>query len=347
MRNSAATEGPQKRTRGLQQDFQALARYMKGISHGSITRHRIYSLCVKASAIKCYEFNLQVPHATKRRSAFFTMSALRGICEDLIVLRFLGKIPSKDRSDLLSALSGTELGTRIKQQENFFRSFRPQQPVLRFKNVDSGIVLAEAAALAIWNRHGWPNLKKGSMPNTRQIAEKQGLHQLAVMYDYLYRLTSATVHFSVQSLLRSGWGPSPHDFTFTTKNFHLYFEKYCVLYGAFLFCLYFEFFGSVLRPGAEERAIINEIRRHVIMTYRWPEMVTFEEVNQKAPNEGRMFRMLVSGLQAGSRSNLISKSADYLNKRSSEGRFVREALPMIVAFAKEAAKEQRRSKKSN
>lgn len=282
--------------------------------------------------------------SARRQSAFFAMSALRGVCEDLIVLRFIGKIPARDRTELLMALSGTELGTRIKQQDAFFRSFRPQQPVLRLKNVDTGIASAEAAALAVWNRHGWPNLKKGAMPQIRQIAEKQGLHQLAVLYDYLYRLTSAGVHFSVQSLLRSGWGPTPNDFTFSTENFHLYFEKYCKLYGAFLFCLYFEFFAYVLRPSAAERAIVSEIRQYVLLTHRWPEMVTFEEMNQKPPKGGQMFRILVSAFQAASRPRLITKGANYTNKRSSEGKFVREALQVIAADM-EADRKQRRSKR--
>jgi hypothetical protein len=83
------------------------------------------------------------------------------------------------------------------------------------------------------------------MPQIRQIAEKQGRHHLAILYDYLYRLTSAGVHFGVQSLLRSGWG-NPKQFVFSTKNFDAYFANYCSLYGAFLFCLYFEFFFTSL-----------------------------------------------------------------------------------------------------
>jgi hypothetical protein len=320
-----------KPNRSLPQHFRALGPYMAKVAKGSLGRHRMFSLCVKASVSKCFEFNLAIRHTARRQSAFFAMSALRGICEDLIVLRFISKIPPKDRTELLSALSGTELGTRIKQQDIFFRSFRPQQPVLRLKDVDTGTAAAQAAALAIWNRNGWPNLKKGAMPPIRQIAEKQGWHQLAVLYDYLYRLTSAGVHFSVQSLLRSGWGPTPKDFIFSAKNFHPYFEEYCRLYGAFLFCLYFEFFGSVLRPTSTEREVISEIRHCVLFTPRWPEMVTFEEMNQKPPEGGQMFRMLVSAFQAAARPRLITKGANYTNRRSSERKFVREALQVIAA----------------
>jgi hypothetical protein len=315
----------------LPQHFRALRAYMKRVARGSLMRHSMFSLCVKASVVKCYEFNLNIHHTARHRSAFFAMSALRGMCEDLIVLRFIGKLPPKDRIDLLSALSGSELGTRIKHQDAFFTAFRMQQPVLQLENVDCKIAAAEAAAIAIWNRHGWPHLKQGAMPPIRQIAEKQGWHRLAVLYDYLYRLTSAGVHFSVQSLLRSGWGSSPKDFVFSAKNFHPYFEEYCRLYGAFLFCVYFEFFRSVLGPRPSELAVISEIRQHVLLTQRWPEMVTFEEMNQKPPKEGQMFRTLVSAFQAAARPRLISKGAKYKSKRSAEFKFVREGLQFVAS----------------
>jgi hypothetical protein len=91
------------------------------------------------------------------------------------------------------------------------------------------------------------------------------------------------------SLFRSGWGRSVNQFVFSTKNFHTYFEEYCSLYGAFLFCLYFEFFGSVLRPSPKERSRVDEIRRYVLYKRRWPEMLTFEEMNVAAPAEGKRF----------------------------------------------------------
>jgi Family of unknown function (DUF5677) len=255
------------------------------------------------------------------------------MCEDLIVLRFIGKMPPKDRQHLLIALSGQELASKVKLQDNFFTTIRPQQPVLRLKDVDNAIALSEAAARAVWNRHGWPNLHKGAIPQIRQIAEKQGLHQLAVLYDYLYRLTSSGVHFNVQSLLRSGWGPTPAEFIFSAKNFHPYFADYCSLYGAFLFCLYFEFFGAVLRPTAKERAIIDDIRKDVIYTRRWPEMVTYEEMNQKPPTDDETMRMIVTAIQAVSRKRLIAKGLNYGNKRSAERRLVSKVFKALKGVA--------------
>jgi hypothetical protein len=257
------------------------------------------------------------------------MPSLRGICEDLIVLRYISKMPFKDREQLVVALAGWELDTRIKLQDAFFTTIRPQQPVLRLKDVDTTIASHEAAARAIWNRHGWPNLQNGAMPQIRQIAEKQGMPQLAILYDYLYRLTSASVHFNVGALCRSGWGPSFKQVTFSAKNFHSYFADYCLLYGAFLFCLYFEFFGGVLRSTAEERAIVNEIRQGVLYTRRWPEMVTYEEMNQKPPTDGETVRMLLTAFQSVSRNRLISRGVNYNKITSAETRLMRQLFKRL------------------
>ncbi len=329
----------------LPKSFLALTSYMSEIAKGTMGRHTMFSLCVKASAAKCFELNLAIPQATKSKSAFFLMSSLRGVCEDLIVLRFIGRMPSRDRNKLLSALASAEIRIRTKRQDAFFAAVRPQQPVLRIKDVDIGIARSEADARSIWSKHGWPNLSRGSMPPIRQIAEKQGLHQLAVLYDYLYRLTSAAVHFNVQSLLRSGWGKQPN-VVFSTKNFDAYSAAYCSLYGAFLFCLYFEFFASVLRASPKTRVIVDNIREQVLLTPRWPEMVTFEEMNQTPPRGGNVLQVLLTTFQAASRRRLISRGVNYGNRRSAERRQIVRLLKVLKLDELAAAQRERAKPKS-
>src|ERR1700722_2399358 len=125
---------PAKKATAAQEQLKhlkALSKYMSNVAKGYIGRNRMYSLCVKGSVCKCFEFNLAVPNFAKSKSAFFAISSLRGICEDLIVLRFIGKLPPKDREALIVALSSQELATRSKHQDVFFTTIRPQQPVLR------------------------------------------------------------------------------------------------------------------------------------------------------------------------------------------------------------------------
>lgn len=311
--------------------FKSLEPYMEKLAVASMYKTKFYSLCVKASVVKCYEFNVAVQEIAKQSIGFFVMTSLRGISEDLIVLRFLKNLPFNDREKLIHALAQQELTTRVKYQSEFFSAVRPQQPVLRIENVENAVAQSAAVARSVWNQHGWPNLTRGALPPIRQIAEKQGVYYLATLYDYLYRLTSSGVHFSVQSLLRSGWGVGPQEITFSTKNFDGYFAKYCSIYGAFLFCLYFEFFSSILKPSVSEMRIVGKIREGVLFSPRWPEMVTFEEMNQKLPEGGQTMNMIVSALQAASRKRLISKGINYQNKHSAERRTMASLLKLLAS----------------
>jgi hypothetical protein len=303
-------------------DIAALTPFVRDLSKGSLSRHSLYTLCIRASLSKCFEFNLALGEIAQSEHSFFAMASLRGICEDLIVLNYLKKMPYEERETLLKALMGEEIATRSKLQEAFFLTIRPQQPVFRLNEAERLAESNASAARDVWNRHGWPNLNKSAMPQIRQIAEKQGLHQLATLYDYLYRLTSAAVHFNVQSLLRTGWGKSPRDFVFSTKNFHGYFHAYCSFYGVFMLCLYFEFFNSTLRPTAKVKSSIAKMREGILLKPRWPEMITFEEMNLKVPQTGTL-HFIASAAQAASRRRLISKGVNYRNKRSSERQLLR------------------------
>jgi hypothetical protein len=127
-------------TRNARTHFDELVTYMAKVARGSIDRHNKYSLCVKASAIKCFEFNLAIQAFVKSKNAFFAIASLRGLCEDLIVLRYISKMPTKDREELIIALVRYETNTRIKLQDAFFTSIRPQQPVLRLQDVGGAIL---------------------------------------------------------------------------------------------------------------------------------------------------------------------------------------------------------------
>jgi hypothetical protein len=309
--------------------FKAVRSYINRVSTAKLGKHHYFSLCVRASISKCYEFNMLARTTKSPEDAFFAIASLRGICEDLIVLRFIKGMPKVDREALIIALAGHETATRVKLQAEFFKAFRPQQPVLQLQDPDQAIAVRESEAQAVWNRHGWPNLRSGAMPQIRQIAEKQGAPYLLILYDYFYRLTSSGVHFNVQSLMRSGWGDVP-EVRFSTKNFHSYFSSFCTIYGAFMFCLYFEFFGQVLRPGSKVMKSVAEIRKTLLFTPRWPEMVTYEEMNLRPPKMGTA-SMILSALQAAMRKRLIGRGIDYRNKGSSERKFAAWVFKKFVA----------------
>jgi hypothetical protein len=286
--------------------FTAIENYIDNATTCAVRPRAFFTPCLKASLAKCYEFNVAVRKNNYASPAFFWAPALRGMCEELIVLKFLTSLPRKDREKLIQLMMTHDVYTRINSQRKFFSASRPQQPVLTVSDAETIVAETRIKMRQIWNIHGWPNLKHGAMPQIRQIAEKLGQTALATLYDYLYRFTSGTVHFSVQSLLRSGWGNLPERCRFSTTHFHQYFSAFASVYGAFLFCVFFEFFGRHLRPPSKVSKIVAKIRHDLILEPRWPEMVTFEEMNLKPPGDAPIMRILFSAIQAQETKKLIN-----------------------------------------
>lgn len=285
--------------------FQDLKKRAEVLSQGQFKKGRTFSNCVKASFSKCYEFNLHAWNNDNSESAFFWLPTLRGICEDLIVLNYIQTIPHKERESLVAKLMSHEVQGRLETQKAFFTTSRPQQPVLK-----PGMSPAQKSALEdqirkIWRAHGWPNMNRKVMPPTRQMAEKHGGDILATLYDYLFRLTSGTVHFNVVGLLRTGWGDLPGG-TFSPSNFSTYYVMFGRIYGAFMFCSYFELLARFLRTDQEAKDTINSIRRSIIQIPRWPEMTTFEEMNVEPPGFGFLHQM-VSMMQAETQKRLLKR----------------------------------------
>lgn len=250
-----------------------------------------YECCVRASLAKAYELAFEAHTKRKSRISFFLVPSLRSVCEDVIVLGYMAKIDEPQRDELTWLLTTHELRDRFAVQAVFFDAVRPDQPVLRLK--DASLEEIEARIRDIWKSNGWPGLKKGYMPKVRQIAEKHHLDLLTTVYDYLYRLTSGMVHFNPQVLLRSGWGNDPVNVTFSPRNFDAYYLAFAQTYGLLLLCLYFELFGDILGMNEKEASVVQQIRDRLLEHPRWPEMVTYEEMNKEPPTGQEVIRMLV------------------------------------------------------
>ena len=59
-----------------------------------------------------------------------------------------------------------------------------------------------------------------------------------------------------------------------------------------MFCVYFELFARILRPGKIVQPKIDAIRNSILSRVRWPEMITFEEMNEPVPDPGIIIRAL-------------------------------------------------------
>ena len=233
-------------------------------------------------------------------TSFFWISTLRSICEDLIVLYHVSAFLDDDREELMGKLQLHELHTRMRTQSIFFSCTRPQQRVLAS---DEDLSAVEDQIRAIWQRNGSPKMSRGVIPPTRQLAKKNGGDILGALYDYLFRLTSTTVHFSVQGLLRTGWGNLP-EVTFSPLHFSKYFTEFGRVYSVYLLCCFAELFETVIIIDEQTKSKFNDLRSDLLMTPRWPEMVTFEEMG-KQPPELTISQTTIMSLLSTSRDRLL------------------------------------------
>ncbi len=93
--------------------------------------------CLRASLAKSYEFLLFSHRDTESEGYFFAVSTLRGITEDLIVLKFISQLDCTKRERLLQGLQLIEVHERVTRQQAFFEKYRPFQPVLGWTDNDT------------------------------------------------------------------------------------------------------------------------------------------------------------------------------------------------------------------
>jgi hypothetical protein len=104
------------------------------------------------------------------------------------------------------------------------------------------------------------------------------------MYDDFYRITSDIVHFSPRVAMRSGWGPNPRDAKFATKNFARYYLNFAQCYSVYLFALLCKTFRRDLSLDSDFTDQIKQLEQLLDEQLRWPEAVTFEEMNVRGPD---------------------------------------------------------------
>lgn len=270
-----------------------LSDFMADFSQSNLTNDFSFFLsCLRPSLIKNYEF-CQFSYNKQEcpETYFFSLSILRGISEDLIVLGFISKLHHEDREMLIKYLYKIDVNERLSRQKDFFERYRPFQEILIPIQEDSFLENHKDRVQSIWRNNGWSNfnLKKNRpLPPVKELAEKLSPagDALALLYDFIYRLTSSTVHFSPQTLLRLGWGePDTSKFTFSVKHFSNYYAKFCQVYSILLLCLYFEIFEDYILAESLVKTTILELRKEILSYTRWPEMITFEEMNIQAPKQ--------------------------------------------------------------
>jgi len=218
---------------------------------------------LKGCFVKSFEYAV-VCHSDLMEDRFFFLApVLRGICEDFIVLRYLQvKKTEKERDELLFNKAKQLIFESVDKQKKFFAKHRPFQPIF----------YASPKAPS-------PKIK---LPHTQKMANEVELDDL---YDFLFAVTSDIVHFNPRIIIRNAWGENEQELKPSTKNFDLYYQNFCRTYSLYLFCKFSQTFKLELNLSEIYLSSILELEQDLNEQLRWPEAVTYEEMNKDGPKE--------------------------------------------------------------
>jgi len=247
-------------------------------------RQGLFQGVLRAAFIRSFEFTNSVQKYTldqANEESFFLSAALRGICEDLIVLKFIRRLRRKDRDEVVKIRMLVSTADAIAKQAAFFRKSRPFQPVIQ-KFIEQPQLDLEKSRLTVIGQQSrlWNTSNK--LPPVEQMARQVNLGQF---YEFIYAVTSEIVHFSVRIALRSGWGDVPKHVNFSTKNFSRYYLEFSQFYSMYMLTKFCRTFRKDLHLSDAFMDAINEMEETLDESLRWPEAVTYEEMNQQNPNE--------------------------------------------------------------
>ena len=242
-----------------------------------------FKIIVHASFFRALDYTLAIFRKKKPPiESMFLKSGLRAICEDLIYVVAISKWPLEDANKYIDKLLLYECNKNIKSQHEFFKKEKPNSLYLKPSDFLPSIKVNIDDLVNFWKKNGYSNCE-GSFPSVFRIAKQNGLEH---MYNFLYHATSKSVHHSAHYLYRMGFGnekTQKDEFHFQVGNFKKYFFAFCQFYGIYLLCLYYKHLG--VKIGIKE-CLSKEISLLLQMQedMRWPEIVTFEEMNVKPPS---------------------------------------------------------------
>lgn len=272
-------------------EFIALFEKLKDYnSHPTENLNEVFLCTLKAAFAKCIEYNLFIQTDNTAENSFFLAPFLRGLCEDLIVLKYLKKYFSSDRDQLLITYMQYLLKTSIDAQTAYFNIVVPDQISVKKEQIELEVSALEGKLKEIMQKNGLN--KDRIFPSVEHMAIDGKLKQL---YDFFYHATSRMVHFSPNILLRMGWYDNDKDgkcgkTVFSTSNFHRYYEQFNKFYASLLFVEFTATFKSELNLDKSFMTIVKKLKQTFSEDSFYPELVTFEELNIKRPSD--FFRIL-------------------------------------------------------
>ncbi len=253
-------------------------------SVGSTRAEGFFLSCVRAALAKNFELNQFIHNQKPGIHDFAITSSLRGVCEDIIALRFIATFTPEDREEAVAVLMLKSVMELLQEQTKFFETYRPSQPILEANNVADEIHNLRLRLRQMRKSYRWK--KHREWPSVQEMADFTHLRPL---YDFLYAATSCFVHFSPSNLIRMG-AVEDDELSFSTSNFTDYYHAFNCTYGLFLLVTLCTKFAAMLGIREQIQPSIEQLMRLIDDQLRWPELITIEELN--LPSVSRMLRVM-------------------------------------------------------
>jgi len=110
-------------------------------------------VALRAAFAKTFDFNSYVTALKSSSHSFYHTATLRGVCEDLIVLKAIKDITTEDRSNLVMYLQLNEMFSTMRTQGKFFKS-NHHQIVLDEEYANKMSQDEFGKAMALYKKHG-------------------------------------------------------------------------------------------------------------------------------------------------------------------------------------------------
>lgn len=111
----------------------------------------VWGCTLRAALVKLVDLSVLTFATAPATNAFFLAPCLRGCCEDLIALSFIGCLEAEERDTVMSAWAVLQSVQALEAQDDYFTATRPWQPVLRATKQPA--LLEELRAIA--KKHHW------------------------------------------------------------------------------------------------------------------------------------------------------------------------------------------------
>lgn len=237
-------------------------------------------LLTRCAIAKCLDFNIEANNTGDDKICpFFLIGNTRAICEDLIYSIFFRKIGNTQSENIALGILQTQHLKSILAQTKFFPANNRLQLAIGGTRLpaqqEQDIADAEIHLKDLWKQQGFD-----TFPSIKRLASKVGLE---TTYGYVYHMSSNFVHFNPNQLLRLGWGAEDGPFIFSVRHFEKYYLDVSRFLGAIVFFGYCCAFSNMFERSFPEK-YIKCVTSRLESSARWPEIITFEEMNQEFPN---------------------------------------------------------------